>query len=519
MVKQTKRFAAIDIGSHQLKMKIVEMSGTGMIRPIETVDMLVPLGRDAFNDGRLSFESVKTTCTAIAGFKRLMNDYGVSDYRVVATSALREASNRDYMLDQIRIQTGFDVEIINNSQEKFLTYQAIKHKLATHPEIDLSEPTLFLDIGAGSIQLSLCEKGMLVSSQSMKLGALRIMEAMGKLEKHTLNFTNVLEEYIEAHLENVEYLKSSGDIAHFVVVSGALEHLLGITGMSRDDEPVSISRERLEKIYNIALSNTPRNLSDMYGIPYADAEIFMPSLILMRNFFDKTAGKQMLIPKVSLVDGIVTDYVHRMNGGKTEFDWQQDVLSCARQMAIRYKYNKKHSHYVEDIALQIFDSIQKSQALAPRDRFLLQIASIIHDVGKFIGADPHYIYSYNIIKASQLIGLSDTELAMVANISRFHSAEEPTYDNSSLKKIEGTDRLKTVKLIAIIRLADSLDTSHRQKLSVLSMRIRQGKFEIICNTQDEAVLEQWTFQMKSEFFMQVFGIRPQLTIKNKLLIN
>jgi len=117
-------FAAIDIGSYRLKMKIVEVTPEGRIRDLETVDHLILLGRDTFNDGKLSFESVKKTCEAIQGFKRLMADYGVTEWRVVATSALREAANRDFMIDRIKFQTGFDVEIINNSQEKFLTYKA-----------------------------------------------------------------------------------------------------------------------------------------------------------------------------------------------------------------------------------------------------------------------------------------------------------------------------------------------------------------------------------------------------------
>lgn len=571
MTRQPRRFAAIDIGSHQLKIKIVEIAADGAVRPLDTAEMLVPLGRETFTDGKLSFDTVRATCNTIAGFKRLIGDYGVHATRVVATSALREASNRDYMIDQIRMLTGFDVEVINNSQEKFLTYRAVRRKIRQTCAVPADSSMLYLDIGAGNIQLSRCESQRLITSQSMKLGALRIKEAISRLGKHTLDYSKVLEEYIEAHLESIEYLNGAEDISHFVLISAEAEHILaiaqksgvkptllypaddcagsrasdahapadaadengkgrrtagmrstgsrGVDDRNRDDRdvPASLTREQFETVYEMVLEHTPRSLSEAFDIPRVDAEILMPSMIIIHNFINRSACGQLLIPRASLVDGLVEAHVRALYPDADD-SAALDLLSCARQMAERYRYNQTHTEYVEKTGLLLFDSLRRIHGLDERDRLLLQLAAIMHDTGKFIGADPHYVYSYNIIKASQLIGLSDAELAIVANVARFHSTEEPSYDNASLKKIEGADRLKAVKMIAIIRLADALDTSHRQKIRNVVIRMRGERCEISGSTMEEAVLEKWTFQMKSDFFLQVYGIRPMLILKNELMM-
>ncbi len=515
MKKNTRLYAAIDIGSHRLRMKIVQIQKDGSTRDLENVDQLVPLGRDTFNDGKLSFESVRATCAAIVGFKQLMTDYGVAESRVVATSALREATNRDYMIDQIRMLTGFDVEIINNAQEKFFTYQAVKKLLLQNLAPESRGTLILLDIGAGNIQLSQCENLRLITSQSMKIGALRINEAMSKIEKHTLRFYKVLEEYIEAHVENIESFQGVAGETFYAVVTGESESLEKLTGCARVGNVSRVGREPFDKTFKKASGMSAEALAELCDVSMADAEIIAPSLILMRKFFDKTAASELLLPFVTLVDGLIAEHLLKTAPQSESMVFEEDILSNASHIAQRYHYNEKHTTYITSACLMLFDGLQSVHNMTKRDRFLLQVAALLHDIGKFIGADPHCVYSYNIIKASQLSGLSDGELATVANIARFHSAEEPASNNESIRKLDAPSQIKAVKMIALIRVADAMDTSHKQKIHRLRIQVPQdGVCKIQGQSKEETALEQWTFQTKSEFFHEVFGIKPVLLVTN-----
>ncbi len=513
----TRLFAAIDIGSHKLKMKIVEINGKGEVRVLETAELLIPLGRDTFNDGKLSFGSVKKTCEAIQGFKRLMGDYGVKEWRIVATSAIREASNRDFMIDQVHMKTGLDVEIINNSQEKFLTYKAFKWHLRNHRLIKAGEPTLMLNIGAGSIQLLLSENNLLVSSQSLKIGSLRIKEAISRLQKHTLHFSKVVEEYIESHIDNVEYLKSSSEIPNFVLVSAEFEYLMNVMKLGASKEDLTIDKPHFDSIYDTILDKTTLSIAEEYGVSLSDAELFVPSLILIRKFFEKTSNEKIILPSVSMVDGIIVERLNDLLPASKKMDFNLDILSYVRILANRYKYNRKHCEFVEKASLTIFDRLSEVHGLTNKERFLLQMTALLHDTGKYIGADPHDVYSYNIINAAQIIGLSDREQQMVATVARYHSMEFPEFNSPDMIKMDTRDQITAMKLIAIIRIAEALDTSHKQKIKLTQAGVKEDRFLIKAEVSEEVVLEQWTFQMKAEFFKEVFGMETSLKIKNRLL--
>ena len=349
----------------------------------------------------------------------------------------------------------------------------------------------------------------------MKIGALRINEAMSSIEKHTLNFYKVLEEYIEAHVENVESFQGNSKNSQYAVVTGGSESLARLIGGLFINEMTIVSRELFNAAYKKASEMSVEALALACDVSVADAETIAPSLILIRKFFDMTEAKEVVLPHVTLVDGIIAEHALMMTSKTGRNCFEEDILSNATHIAKRYQYNQLHTEYVMNRALELFDSLSSVHGMDIRDRFLLQIATLLHDIGKFIGADPHYVYSYNIIKASQLAGFSDSELATIANIARFHSAEEPASNNESLRKLDTSNQIKAVKLIAIIRLADALDTSHKQKIQKVKVDLKERgvcKVKGVCRV--EAALEQWTFQMKAVFFHEVFGLQPILTITN-----
>ena len=148
---------------------------------------------------------------------------------------------------------------------------------------------------------------------------------------------------------------------------------------------------------------------------------------------------------------------------------------------------------------------------------MLQMTALLHDTGKYIGADPHDVYSYNIINAAQIIGLSDREQQMVATVARYHSMEFPEFNSPDMIKMDTRDQITAMKLIAIIRIAEALDTSHKQKIKLTQAGVKEDRFLIKAEVSEEVVLEQWTFQMKAEFFKEVFGMETSLKIKNRLL--
>ena len=188
-------FAAVDIGSYNVIMEVFEISKKQGMKSLDYVEQRIDLGRDTYTKGRISNARVQELCTVLNDFKRIMKEYQVADYRVCATSALREAENVEIILGKIQLITGMRVEVLSNSEQRFLGYKSIACTEADFPKI-IARGTAVLDIGGGSLQISLFDKDMLITTQNIRLGNLRIRQRLRDLESSTLHYETLVEEFI-----------------------------------------------------------------------------------------------------------------------------------------------------------------------------------------------------------------------------------------------------------------------------------------------------------------------------------
>ncbi|MBD5464951.1 MAG: exopolyphosphatase, partial [Lachnospiraceae bacterium] len=112
-----KTFAAIDVGSYELAMKIFEISKRNGIREIDLIRHSIELGTDTYNTGKISYERVDELCGVLKEFSAIMDSYGVDAYKAYGTSAIRETENTIIVLDQIRNRTGIQIEVLSNSEQ------------------------------------------------------------------------------------------------------------------------------------------------------------------------------------------------------------------------------------------------------------------------------------------------------------------------------------------------------------------------------------------------------------------
>jgi exopolyphosphatase/guanosine-5'-triphosphate,3'-diphosphate pyrophosphatase len=250
-----------------------------------------------------------------------------------------------------------------------------------------------------------------------------------------------------------------------------------------------------------------------YEVSQERADILLPSMMIFKIFLDKTQAEGIYTPLISLRDGIVSDMVDKMFHTKREGEFIEDIIASARIQGKRYEYDEAHAREVEAKALILFDELKKLHGLGKRERLLLQLAAILHDTGKYIDLNRHYVHSYHIIMALELMGISQEEKQMIANIARYHSREVPSDYHDNFKALTGENKVIAAKLIAIMRLADALDRSHSQKVKEMKIVLEDKMVLIKVDVTHEFLLEEWTFETKAEFFEEVFGVTPALKMK------
>lgn len=517
-------FAAIDVGSFEVELGIYEVSNKYGIRSIDHVRHVIALGRDTYNTGKISYELVEELCRVLKDFSDRMKSYKVNAYKAYATSALREAKNNPIVLDQIRVRTGIAVEIISNSEQRFLSYKAIAAKDKEFNTV-IQKGTAIVDAGFGSMQLSLFDKDALVTTQNLPLGALKIRGLISRIPTNVKTHQAIIREVVDNELFTFRkmYLKDR-EIKNLIGI-GDNSLVLYKQMMAVDKTmPDWMTAEDVERFYDALFKMSLQEMEELFGVNEDYAELMLPSAIIYKRILEITGAEQFWLPGVRLCDGIAAEYGENSRQVKFKHSFENDILAASRNMAKRYKCHTSHNQILEVYSMDIFDAIRRYHGMNSRDRLLLRIAVLLHACGKFISIRDANECAYNIIMSTEIIGLSHLEREIIANVVRYNIRDfdynqvqletdicRDSADAADINEIT----IKIAKLTAILRLANSMDRSHAQKLAGCKMAVRDDQLVITTDYPGEILLEQMSFEQKADFFEEIFGIRPVLKHKRR----
>lgn len=510
-----KTFAAIDVGSTDVTMKIYEIATKKGYRLLDYASSIIELGSDTYADGYISQGSLDRLCDILSGFMKKMREYDTIEYRAYATSAIREAKNNQMVLDLIKRRTGMVVQILNNSEHRFLMYKGLAVN-AEYFEKIVEKNTAIVDIGAGSIQISLVNDGKLISTQNISIGALRVRERLKFFRLDTTHLERVMEEYISNEIDTFQnYYLFNKQIKNIIAIGDETKYLIQIVPELNITN--QFGEEELGVMFERLLAKSPSDIAAEYKISYERATLLLPAAMIYGVFLRRSKADMIWTTQIDLCDGIIVDELERTKKLTFDRDFNVDVLSAVQQMAKKYHCDKTHNKNVAKIACQIFDKTKKIHGLKASHRLQLEIAALLHDCGKFINMNGAAENSYSIIMSTEIMGLSHKEREEVANIVRFNSVDFPDF-NEAQGKIGVGDYMIIAKLSAILKVANAMDRSHKQKANSYQIVVKDKQLVITVDTLYDLALERGLFDDKADFFEQVYGIKPVLKQKRSATI-
>ncbi len=502
-----KTFAAIDVGSFELTMKIFEFSPKNGCKEIDCISKRLELGTDTYFTGKISNEKMDDLCRTLNEFSGKMRSYKVDGYKAYGTSAIRETRNTAIVQDQIAQRTGLQLEILSNSEQRFLGYKSVASQGADFARI-LEEKTAILDVGGGSIQLSLFDNDTLVSTQNLQLGVLRLQDFVNRFSAKSAQAEMLVDEIAMAQLDVYKklYLKEK-QIKNLIVVDDYISPVLVRT---RGAKAMLGAADYAGILDRLRRANAAQAAME-FGIVQEKVPLVFISALLVEKIAGLMGADHIWAPGATLCDGIAYEYAEQNKLLKGEHDFEKDIVACAVNISRRYMGSKKRSETLEHIATTLFDSMKKVHGLGKRERLYLRLAAILHDCGKYISMMNIGENSYQIIMGTEIIGLSHQERKIVACVACFtYQGFDYHGQTPGAGGLDGSAYLTVAKLTAILRLANGLDRSHKQKLMGMKAALRENQLVITVDTQEDITLEKGFFGIQGEFFQEVFSVEPVL---------
>ena len=459
------------------------------IRLLDFLQQPVPMARDIFRFHRISRHTMDRCVQIIGDYLEILKEYGTGSrlsVRLMISNIISEADNVDVFVNRMHVAHGLRGRRIDDGKMTRLIYVKVQETLAQYPGFS-KKKVLVVHTGPGNTRVLLFQKGRIVRYSCYRLGTHRTGEAVGEIEY-------------------------GDDVDQICLDYGGVKGLAGLIVIGQEMQQL---RDRLDptpegKVACSALVAEAERMSrttleqrmNVYGADFAGVDSLLPAVLMTEMIARSLNLNDVIIPGSGYDEEFSSSLIR---AEQHPGDLEAEVLHFAGILADRYKADKGHREHVARLCMEMFDQLQDLHRLSEHDRLLLEVASILHEVGSFISQQDHQLHSQYIILNSEIFGLSRDDVETIALLARYHRHEVPANSDPMYGELELTDRMRVAKMAAILRVADALERGHAQRVNGVRARIRGRMLELELQGVRETAVEDLALRLKGDLFADIFG--------------
>ncbi|MDP5338394.1 MAG: Ppx/GppA family phosphatase [Nodularia sp. (in: cyanobacteria)] len=526
-VKQNRIIAAIDMGTNSLHMVVVKIDPTlPSFRIIAKEKETVRLGNRDLTTGELKPEIIDKAITALRRFQEVAKTANAETIIAVATSAVREAPNGRDFLHRVELELGLSVDLISGQEEARRIYLGVLSGMEFN-----NQPHIVIDIGGGSTELILGDSQEARSLTSTKVGAVRLTSEFITNDPISDTEFQYLEAYTRGMLErSVEDVLGNiqlGESPRLVGTSGTIETLAMIHARENlDTVPSTLNgyefslKDLQNWVYRLR-KMTYSEISHIPGMPDKRSEVILAGAVILQSAMSLLGVESVTVCGRALREGVIVDWMlaHGLIEDRLRYQGSVRERSVLKQ-ADKYHINLEHSDRVALFALSLFDQTQgKLHNWGVNERQMLWAAAILHNCGHYISHSSHHKHSYYLVRNSELLGYTETEIEIIANLARYHRKSQPKKKHENYRNLLSKQHRQLVsQLSAVLRLAVALDRRQIGAIARIQCDYNPHSQELEMSLfpskpDDDCALELWSLDYKKSVFEDEFKVKLMANLK------
>jgi len=497
-------FAAVDIGSNSVRLKIARLLA-GRLKPLHEDREVTRLGEGAFRSGFLTPESMAETVKVLRRFHRATQQIVTDTVRVVATSALRDARNSQAFLEWVRSATGWRVEIISGVEEARLIHLG----LISGPRVD-SSPTLMIDLGGGSCELTVTQGGHIRDAVSLPLGAVRLTDEFLRHDPARKGELKRLRGLVAREVGRISTRIAAAKVKNVIATSGTAAALAAVAAHLRrggSRRPL-VSRVEMTRIAKRLARLPVAERRKIEGIGPRRAEIIVAGATVYHELLERLHLKTFRYSPLGLRDGILAqmaaDYDRSTRSGRQiESERWESIMKAVDH----YRVDRKHALDVRDSATLLFTALRSVHRLPPEYHEWLSAAAMLYEVGDYVNRNGRHRHAHYIISNSEILGYTPQQRRIIAAVARYLGKSRPTMEDGPMKLVDPGDRADVQKAILLLRLARALNLGRSRAVQKVRIGLRstEVKLTLVPRRRMGVDLELWAIEKENDYFREVFG--------------
>ena len=512
-VEPGSAFAAIDIGTNSIHLLVARTGTDGGFETIAREKEMVRLGSGPGDMKRLDPDAIDRGVAALKRFRQVADISGAS-IRAVATSAVREAENRDEFVRRARDEAAIDVEVVTGVEEARLIHLGVLQAVPVG-----SDQVLLIDIGGGSTEFVIGRGPEILEARSLKLGAIRLSTRFFADEPLTSAQVKQCRAYVRAYLAPVarDLLRHGFDVA--LGSSGTILSIAAMVLARRGEEPgrtvgnVTFTRKELGKVVAaLVAAPTAKQRLKTPGLDPRRADIIVAGAILLEEAAAVLGFEAMTVSDYALREGLLLDTLQRTS------DSLHHRLTDIRSRSVRHLSDlvpdeQPHSERSMELALELYDGTADLHGLQGEHREILQAAAMLANVGLVISHDRHHLHSYYVIRnAEHLRGFTEREVELIAQVARYHRKSAPKAKHEAFAALPADDQQVVQVLAGILRIAIALDRTHSHVIDDITCHVAGQELTVHLRVSGDPSLELYTAEERKPLLEVALGVRLRFEV-------
>lgn len=508
MIHPSETLAAIDVGTNSFHLIVVKLLEQKQFSVITKEKSVVRLGESPSQIKQLSDEAMERGIEAMRLFKQIAA-LTASPIRAVATSAVREASNRDEFIARVRRETGIEVEVVSGFEEARLIYLGVLQALPIYNE----RVTLF-DIGGGSTEFVIGHQGRIHYANSFKIGAIRITQRCFPDEAVTREQIDRCRLFIRGEIYHaVEEIRRNGTRTA-IASSGTAQTVASmVLAMRGEAIPESLNgviithAEVREVLERVVAARTHAERAELPGVDPRRADILVAGCLVLESILSDCGFSEYMISSYALREGIILDTIQKSEGDHGIAHLSDLRYETVMKIGRMYSFDEPHARHVADLSLDIYDALAPLHRLDDIAREWLEAAALLHDIGYYISHSGHHKHSYYLIQNGEMLGFNNEEIGIIANVARYHRKSHPKKTHPEFATLDKPDQQIVRQLAAILRVADGLDRTHKGNVEAVEIATEELAISIlpVCREGCNPTFEIWSASRKKGLMEETFG--------------
>ncbi|WP_421118895.1 Ppx/GppA phosphatase family protein [Aquihabitans daechungensis] len=458
-----KTIAAVDVGTNSLHLVVARTTDGDRFEVLTREKEMVRLGSGSTDMKELAPDAIDRAVEALGRFRKIADSHG-APLRAVATSAVREAENRKDLLRRARKEADVEIEVVSGVEEARLIHLGVLQALELY-----DRRLLLCDIGGGSTELLIGEQGEALASVSFKLGAVRLTNRFFSASGLHPSAVDSCRRHIQGVLASFDRPVAEHGYQVAVGSSGTIEQVFRLARGLAGEEPLRtlnaavLTRKQVETVTEeLIRARADGTTADLSDLDPKRADIILAGALVLEGVVQRFGIEEMVLSEYALREGVFLDTIARQRGGSLPH--LRDVaLRSAVDLMQACDEDPVHSEHVSRLALELFDATADRHGLGADARALLEAGALLANVGLVISHAKHHKHSYYLIRNSdRLVGFTDQEIEVVAQIARYHRKSAPKAGHLEWAALDDDDQRTVVVGAAVLRIAIGLDRSHQQ---------------------------------------------------------